>query len=97
MIPLDQRLLVQCRSLMEGDEALAACSVACTSCGKCVLDAAPGLISIESGVAVVDYAANAQADRAAIRRCPTSAIVWVEGAQFASAAAAGALAGSVAS
>ena len=82
ILPLDQKLLVQCRSLIEGDEALEACRVACTTCGKCVLDAAPGLISIESGVAVVDYAKNAFADPSATRRCPTGAIVWLEGAQF---------------
>ena len=94
MIPLDQRLLVQCRSLVEGDGALDACAVACTTCGKCVLDAAPGLISIQSGVAVVDYSVNALAGQAAIRRCPTGAIVWLEGAQFASVGSTIELAGS---
>ncbi|HVX39549.1 MAG TPA: (Fe-S)-binding protein [Gemmatimonadaceae bacterium] len=80
--PLDQHLLVQCRSLIEGDDALASCAVACTACGKCVLDAAPGLVSIERGVAVVHYEQNAFADPAATSRCPTGAIVWLEGAQF---------------
>lgn len=80
--PLDQKLLVQCRSLIEGDEALEACSVACTTCGKCVVDAAPGVVSIASGVAVVDYAKNDLANPSATRRCPTGAIVWLEGAQF---------------
>ena len=82
ILPLDQKLLVQCRSLIEGDAALDMCRVACTTCGKCVLDAAPGVVSIESGVAVVDYAKNALADPSATRRCPTGAIVWLEGAQF---------------
>lgn len=82
IIPLDQRLIVQCRSQIEGDGALTACAVACTACGKCVLDAAPGLISIERGVAVVHYENNALADISAIRRCPTGAIRWIEGAQF---------------
>jgi H+/Na+-translocating ferredoxin:NAD+ oxidoreductase subunit B len=82
IVPLDQKLLVQCRSLIEGDEALEACKVACTTCGKCVLDAAPGLIGIDSGVAVVNYDKNALADPSATRRCPTGAIVWLEGAQF---------------
>ncbi len=45
IVPLDQKLLVQCKSLIEGDEALASCAVACTACGKCVADAAPGLIT----------------------------------------------------
>jgi Na+-translocating ferredoxin:NAD+ oxidoreductase RNF subunit RnfB len=82
IVPLDQKLLVQCRSLIEGDEALEACRVACTTCGKCVLDAAPGVVSIESGVAVVNYEKNMLADPSATRRCPTGAIVWLEGAQF---------------
>ena len=82
ILPLDQKLLVQCRSLIEGDEVLDACKVACTTCGKCVVDAAPGLVSIESGVAVVNYERNALADPSATRRCPTGAIVWLEGAQF---------------
>ena len=82
ILPLDQKLLVQCRSLIEGDEALAACQVACTTCGKCVIDAAPGLVSIASGVAVVNSEKNALADPSATRRCPTGAIVWLDGAQF---------------
>ena len=68
--------------LIAGDDALAACKVACTACGKCVMDAAPGLISIASGVAVVDYALNELADEHVIDRCPTGAIVWLTGAQF---------------
>lgn len=80
--PLDQRLLVQCRSQIEGDDALASCAVACTACGKCVLDAAPGLVSLERGVAVVHYEQNELAEPAATSRCPSGAIVWLEGAQF---------------
>jgi len=84
IVPLDQKLLVQCKSLIEGDEALESCSVACTACGKCVADAAPGLITIERGVARVHYELNGLADPAATRRCPTGAITWLEGAQFSS-------------
>ncbi len=79
----EQKLIVQCRSLLEGDEALALCKVACTACGKCALDAAPGLISMKNGLAVIDYDRNDVATADAIRRCPTGAIVWVEGQQFA--------------
>src|SRR5450756_1756040 len=53
--PIDHHLLVQCRNLVSGDDALAVCKVACTACGKCVQDAAAGLISIATGVAVVNY------------------------------------------
>jgi Na+-translocating ferredoxin:NAD+ oxidoreductase RNF subunit RnfB len=83
IMPLDRHLLVQCRNLIAGDDVLADCKVACTTCGKCVMDAAPGLISIASGVAVVDYGLNEVADPHAVERCPTGAIVWLTGAQFA--------------
>ena len=83
--PVDHRLLVQCRNLIAGDEALAECQVACTACGKCVMDAGPGLISVASGVAVVDYRLNELAAQSAVARCPTGAIVWLTGAQFAAA------------
>ena len=86
IIPLDQRLLVQCRSMIEGDEALESCAMACTACGKCVIDAAPGLVTIERGSARVHYELNALADISATSRCPTGAITWVEGRQFTSSA-----------
>ena len=81
IMPLEQKLIVQCKSALEGDEVLAVCQVGCTACGKCALDAAPGLVSIRRGLAVVDYTKNALASPDAIRRCPTTAIAWVEGAQ----------------
>ena len=81
--PLNAGLLVQCRNLMGGDEALAQCTVACTACGKCVQDAAEGLISVATGVAVINYEEIARATPAAVERCPTNAIVWLSGAQFA--------------
>ena len=81
--PLDAKLLVQCRNLISGDDALAQCRVACTACGKCVQDAAEGLISVSSGVAVINYDEIARAEPRAVERCPTGAIVWLSGAQFA--------------
>jgi Na+-translocating ferredoxin:NAD+ oxidoreductase RNF subunit RnfB len=80
--PLEQHLLVQCRNLLTGDAVLEQCQVACTACGKCVQDAAPGLISVATGVAVIDESLLSRADPAAIARCPTNAIVWLQGAQF---------------
>jgi electron transport complex protein RnfB len=82
LMPAAQKLIVQCRSLLEGDAAEALCAAACNACGRCALDAAPGLIQITNGLAVVDYSKNALADPAATRRCPTNAIVWVEDMQF---------------
>jgi Na+-translocating ferredoxin:NAD+ oxidoreductase RNF subunit RnfB len=83
VMPMAQRLLVQCKSLLEGEPAERVCRVACNACGKCVMDAAPGLIEIKSGLAVIDYTRNELAGPEATRRCPTGAIVWLEGAQFA--------------
>ena len=82
LLPLENSLLVQCRNLVNGDDALEQCRVACTACGKCVQDAAQGLISVASGVAVVNYDLIAEATERAVARCPTGAIVWLSGAQF---------------
>jgi len=79
--PLDHKLFVQCRSALEGDDVLALCSVGCTACGKCALDAAAGLITMRNGLPVIDYARNAVASPDVTRRCPTNSIVWLEGAQ----------------
>ena len=83
ILPLDAHLLVQCRNLINGDDPLEQCRVACTTCGKCVQDAAEGLISVASGVAEVNYERITQAEERAVERCPTGAIVWLNGAQFA--------------
>jgi Na+-translocating ferredoxin:NAD+ oxidoreductase subunit B len=82
LMPVEHRLIVQCRNAVAGDDAERLCRVACNACGKCVVDAAPGLIEITNGLAVVDYAKNDLARPGATARCPTGAIVWVEGAQF---------------
>ena len=88
LMPVEHRLIVQCKSWLEGDAVRQICRVACTACGKCVMDAAPGLIAIRDGLAVIDYEQNELASPAATARCPTGAIVWVEGAQFQSPQAA---------
>jgi Na+-translocating ferredoxin:NAD+ oxidoreductase RNF subunit RnfB len=83
IMPLESKLIVQCKSLLEGEAAERLCRVACNGCGKCAVDAAPGVIEMKNDLAVVDYAKNDLAGPEATRRCPTGAIVWVEGAQFA--------------
>ena len=82
LVSHDAHLLVQCRNLLEGDAAEAVCSVACTGCRKCAQDAAPGLIEIRRGLAEIDYDRIERENPAAVERCPTGAIVWVEGQQF---------------
>ena len=82
ILPLDLKLLVQCRAPLAADEARALCSAACDACARCEQDAAPGLIRMESNLPVVDYSAGGPASRDATLRCPTGAIRWVEGNQF---------------
>ncbi len=79
---LDDHLIVQCKSLLEGDAATEVCAVACNACGRCAVDAPEGLIEMRSGLAVVDYSKSELENKDAIARCPTGAIVWVEGSQF---------------
>ena len=80
LMPLDHKLIVQCRNLLEGDAATDVCAVACDACGRCAADA-PDVVEIRNGLAVVDYEAIDRATLAATTRCPTGAIQWVEGAQ----------------
>jgi electron transport complex protein RnfB len=82
LMPVEQKLIVQCRSLLEGEAADAVCAAACNGCGRCVADAAPGLIQIKSGLAVIDYSRNSLAAPTAAMRCPTHAIAWVDDMQF---------------
>lgn len=82
IMPLEAKLIVQCKSELEGEEVESLCSVACNACGKCVVDAAPGLIEMVNGLPVIDYSKNELAAPGATKRCPTNAIVWVENTQF---------------
>ena len=84
LMPVSQKLIVQCVNPIDGDEAESLCSAACTACGKCVQDAADGLIRIAGGLAVIDYSKNALATPAATARCPTGAIAWVDDMQLVS-------------
>jgi ferredoxin len=88
LLPDDAHLIVQCRNLLAGDAATGVCSVACNACGRCVADAAEGLISMKTGLAVIDYEKIELENPAAIGRCPTGAIAWVDGSQFELASAA---------
>ncbi|MGA0333345.1 MAG: RnfABCDGE type electron transport complex subunit B [Kiritimatiellia bacterium] len=86
--PVRHQLFVACKSLAEGDQALAECEVACTACGRCAADAPEGLIRIENHLARIDYSRNQLASRFPIERCPTGAIVWIENEVFHKGAAA---------
>ncbi|MBE0617258.1 MAG: RnfABCDGE type electron transport complex subunit B [Proteobacteria bacterium] len=82
LMPISHRLVVQCKNLLIGDAATAVCSVACNACGRCAADAAPGLISMVNGLAIINYDQIELENPKAIERCPTGAIVWIEGQQF---------------
>jgi Na+-translocating ferredoxin:NAD+ oxidoreductase RNF subunit RnfB len=82
IMPLAHNLVVQCAAPLEGDEARAVCQVACDACGRCAQDAAPGLITMQDNLPVVDYSAGGPAKPDATFRCPTGAIQWVETGQF---------------
>ena len=73
--PVSHRLWVACKNLEAGDEILEGCEVGCTACGRCEADA-PGYVSIENHLPVVDYQAPGITDEP-IQRCPTGAIVWL--------------------
>ncbi len=85
ILPLEHSLIVQCKVPLAGDEARELCDVACDACGKCALDAAEGLVRMEGELPVVDYSSGGPASPDAVLRCPTGAIQWVAGAQFADA------------
>jgi len=82
LMPIEQKLIVQCKNLLKGDAAEDLCSVACNTCNRCVADSEPGVIEMIDNLAVINYEKNELTDPKAISRCPTKAIVWVEGQQF---------------
>ncbi|MET0061889.1 MAG: RnfABCDGE type electron transport complex subunit B [Candidatus Thiodiazotropha endolucinida] len=86
LVPLSQHLFVQCMAPLAGDMAVALCTTACDACERCVADAAPGLIHMKDNLPVVDYSGGGPAHPAATYRCPTGAIQWLEGGQFANQA-----------
>lgn len=75
--PVSHQLWVACKNLQFGDSAEIECEVACNACERCVKDAANGLIKMQDNLAVIDYRLNDRAERTAIERCPTGAIVWI--------------------
>ena len=78
----NDRLWVRCKNLELGDFVLDACEVACTACGRCAMDA-PGAVAMAHNLPAIDYnklrgATVRQTGQAAIERCPTGAIVWLD-------------------
>ena len=86
--PLKQHLLVQCKSELEGDSMLEMCKVACTACGKCVADAPQGLLKMRKNLPEINPELLNLETPDTVKRCPTGAITWIEGQQFAQTAGA---------
>jgi len=82
IVPLNQKLFVQCNTPLEGDAAVALCSVACDACGRCASDAVPGLIEMLDNLPSIHYESGLPVTPVATNRCPTGAIQWLEGDQF---------------
>ncbi len=82
LMPADHHLVVQCKNLLNGEAATDVCSVACNACARCVQDAESGLIEMIDALAIIDYNRIQLENLKAIERCPTGAIVWIEGQQF---------------
>jgi ferredoxin len=82
LVPESQKLFVQCASPLTGDEATMRCRVACDACGRCAADGAGNTVSILNGLPVINYESETAPTAESCWRCPTSAIVWLEGKQF---------------
>lgn len=80
--PVSHCLVVQCKSILEGDAALDQCKVACTGCGICAADAPEGLITMAYNLPVIHKEHIELVTPIATLRCPTGAIQWVPGQQF---------------
>ena len=62
LMPIDYKLIVQCKNLLKGDAAEDLCSVACNTCNRCVADSEPGVIEMIDNLAVVNYEKNELTD-----------------------------------
>jgi H+/Na+-translocating ferredoxin:NAD+ oxidoreductase subunit B len=82
LYPVEQRLIVQCKSELAGDEMLDLCKVACTACGRCVSDAPEGLLKMSDNLPVFNPDLLGAQSPEATRRCPSGAIVWLEDPRF---------------
>lgn len=80
--PVSHCLVVQCKSILEGEEALERCKVACTGCGLCAADAPEGLIAMKDNLPVINTDKIEHQTELATLRCPTGAIRWIVGQQF---------------
>jgi len=78
LFPLSRHAFVQCSSPLVGTEATDRCDAACDGCGLCA-KASRGTITMVGGLPVVD--AEVEPPREAVWKCPTGALVWLDGPQ----------------
>lgn len=78
--PLRQKLYVQCNIPLEGEAVTTLCSVGCDGCSKCVADAPEGSMKMINELPVIEF--NPDLTAKPTERCPTNAIVWLNGNQF---------------
>jgi electron transport complex protein RnfB len=82
IFPVRQQLLVQCKNVLEGEAVTEFCQVGCTGCTRCAADAPEGLIDMAYNLPVIHLDHLELQTEIATYRCPTDAIVWIEGQQF---------------
>ena len=82
IMPLNQHIVVQCKTILKGDAATVLCNVACTGCGICAADAAEGLITMKQNLPVINKEMIHLQSEIATLRCPTGAIRWIKDQQF---------------
>lgn len=82
VVPMSQKLFVQCNTPLAGESVSVLCTVGCDGCGKCAADAAAGLIEMKNELPVIHYESGLPVSPRATSRCPTRAIQWLEGNQF---------------
>lgn len=82
LIPVRQHILVQCKSELAGGGVRKLCKVACTACARCVADAPQGFLKMKKNLPVLNPDLLHMQSPEVVRRCPTSAIVWVDDQQF---------------
>src|SRR3989339_196760 len=76
---VEQHLFVRCKNEAFGELAEQECEVACTACGRCAADAPSELIVMKNNLAVISGERLGEQSFQAIQRCPTGAIVWLDG------------------
>ncbi len=83
LLPLEQKLFVQCSIPLAGEKVTMLCSVGCDGCAKCAADAATGLIEMVDELPKIHYDSGLPITPKPTLRCPTGSIVWLESDQFA--------------